>query len=476
MKKVGMLALLMALALLMTGCAQDESAWLDKGVVRLGNVCYTYGDLLVQEADARTYYDELGLVYMTYGIEPPVVTDAQIREEVVNDFVVRAVVLDKADKMGLDELTQDETAQINARTDAAMAQYRTAMASELALPEDMDASARDAAIDAALTERGITRARVQRSQREAFVIEKTRAWAVAGVQVTEAEFEAAYHAAVETDRNQISADPGLYGLRVLNGESPMYAPAGYREVEWIYVEYAPEDQALIGALRSAQYNAGEQVKASEDAARAVLGTDADLDALVGCVQVTLDESDPTAITVTETVASFESDPSPEEINAVMKLAGDRAVKQAYDRQLEAAIAAANAAITPEVDEILGRLRNGEEWWRVREHYNDDTQMYHGSPVVCADFPYVPAEYAEAAMALTTPGQWTQGVYEDGYGCFIILYVADVPEGAVDAESVRAEMTARLLAEKQAESFSSTVDIWYEQASDRLFINYELLGW
>lgn len=477
MKKTGLLALLLVLMLLLGSCAQDESRLLERGVVRVGNVIYTYGDLLEMEASTRDYYDQLNMIYMMYGMEPQTVTEEQIRTEAANTLIIQAVVLNKADKMGLSTLTDAEKIEVSARTDAAMAEYRASIAATLELPEDMGEAERNAAIDAAMAEAGITREKVYRAQWESFVIEKTRGWAVSGVKVTEEEFHAAYSERVEADKAEVLQSAGSYGLMVLNGESPLYAPAGYREVDWLYVEYAEADAALLGRIQTALYAAQDEADACEETVRSLLGEDADLDALTSQVTVTLGTvSDPASITVVETVAAFDPPMSNEATAAVMNLARARALENAYQEQLTLATQAANAAIAPEVEEILARLRNGEEWARVKAYYNDDTDMYCGSPVVCADFPYVPAEYVGAAMALTAPGQWTQGVYEDGYGCFVILYVGDVPEGAADPETVRAAITEELLTTKQEESFSSTLDIWIEQASSTMIINYELLGW
>ena len=56
MKKYAILALLLALVLLLTGCAQDEARLLERTVVRVGNVGYTYGELLDVESSTRDYY------------------------------------------------------------------------------------------------------------------------------------------------------------------------------------------------------------------------------------------------------------------------------------------------------------------------------------------------------------------------------------------------------------------------------------
>ena len=276
MKKVAWLCLLLALALLLTGCAKDESKELEKSAVRVGNVVYTYGDLLDVEASTRSYYEQMAQLYAMYGMEAQMPTDAQLREEALNTLLWQAVVLDKADQMKLSTLTGAEQAEVSARTDAAMADYRAQALELLALPEDTAEADKSAAVDAFLAE------------------------------------------------------------------------------------------------------------------------------------------------------------------------------------------------------ILRRLENGEEWARVREHYNDDTSLLYGSPVVCQGFPYAPEGYVAKAMELAASGA-SDAVYVEGYGCFVIRYMADVPQGPVAQDAVREHIMEELLTSKQQQSFSSTVNIWSDAAASRMIINYNLLG-
>ena len=475
MKKAAWLCLLLALALLLTGCAKDESKELEKSAVRVGNVVYTYGDLLDVEASTRSYYEQMAQLYAMYGMEAQMPTDAQLREEALNTLLWQAVVLDKADQMKLSTLTGAEQAEISARTDAAMADYRAQALELLALPEDTAEADKSAAVDAFLAESGVTREAVWRVERDNFIIDKTQAWAVADVKVTEAEFLAEYNEHVASAQSSYEADPFAYGMARQNGETAFYAPAGYREVEWLLVDYTETDMAAMSAIDNALTAAEVDAEAAETQVRELLGADADVDTLVAQVIVTLDEvTDPAAITVQETVAGFEPPLSEEATAALMRLAGARTLVSAYEEQLALAIDAAEAALAPEVAEILRRLENGEEWARVREHYNDDTSLLYGSPVVCQGFPYAPEGYVAKAMELAASGA-SDAVYVEGYGCFVIRYMAEVPQGPVAQDAVREHIMEELLTSKQQQSFSSTVNIWSDAAASRMIINYNLLG-
>ena len=476
MKKLALLALAILLALGLSGCAQDEAKLMESVAIRVGSISYTYADVLSAENANRAYYDQLNQLYAMYGITGVAMTDEEIRNEVVNNLSTQAVVLDKAHQMGLTELTEDEQRELSRRTTATMKEYRASAEAGLTLPEDATAQDREAAIDAALLEAGVTREKVYRSEWEAYIIEKAQNWAVSDVTVSEAEFLAAFNERVESEKATMDADVTQYGLTILNGETPLYAPAGYRELDWIYIAASEDAVEQLYSIEDALDAAVTDADNCEETARGLLGDEADLDALVAQVDVTLSEvTDTVGITVQEAVAAFDTELAEDAAAAVIALAKACALEAAYQQQLDLAVEASKAAIAPEVEEALRRLENGESWDLVQEHYNDDTEMYPGSPVVCADFPYVTEDYLNASMALTAPGQWTQGVYDDGYGCYIILYTGDVAQGAVDAETVREAMTAELLATRQEESFSQTLNLWIEAANYRIYINYDLLG-
>lgn len=270
------------------------------------------------------------------------------------------------------------------------------------------------------------------------------------------------------------ADPDAYGYGVLTGQRILYVPAGYREVDWLVIGYGPEDAALIAALTQVHGAAHEDVHAAEAAVRGLLGENVDIGALLAQVQVTLsDASNPTRIVVQETVADFVPPLADDAAAAVMALANAHALEAAYAEQLALAYAAANENIAPEVAEALRRLENGESWPLVQQHYNDDTGMSLGSPLVRAGFAYAPAAFVDAAMALEAPGDYAS-LYMDGTGCVILWYTADVQEGPVDPATVREGMMAELLAHKREESFNSTLSIWVDAASPRMIINYNLL--
>lgn len=479
MNKKSLLALLAALLLLVTGCAvKDEN---EKEVVRVGNVSYTMGDLLSVEAYLKDYYDYMGQLYtLYYGFNPLSYTDEDIRNEAVNSLAYQAVVLDKAAQLGLDQLTSEETAQLEENTAASWQEYRDSAEAELVMADDATQEQIDAAIDELLAKEGITLEMVRESEKDNIILEKAEAWATKDVTVTEDEFVAAFNEQVESEKTSYESDLSAYGDAVLYGDLTCYVPAGYRYVKQILIQYTDEDAELLNNISSARYTALSTQSSAKTTAQGLMAEDADLDALVAEVTVTLNEvTDPTSITVKESAAAFTTELSEEAAAAVKALAEANAIVAAYEEQEELAVQNALANIAPEADEVLSRLEAGEDWDALTAEFNDDPGMMAGEATaetgypVCEGYASFDEAFVNAAMAIPEAGQWSDKIVGETYGYYIIKYMGDIPEGAVDMETVRETMTAELLATKQEEAFSTALDQWV--AESNMMINYDLLG-
>lgn len=479
MNKKTLLALLAALLLLVTGCASQDAN--DLEVVRVGDVAYTMNDLLSVEAYLKDYYDYMGQLYtMYYGFNPLSYTDADIRNEAVNSLAYQAVVLGKAAKLGLDQLTAEENAQLEENVAASWQEYRDSAEAELVMAEDATQEQIDAAIDDLLAEEGITLEDVRKSEKNNLLMEKAEAWATRDVTVTEEEFVAAFNEQVESEKTSYASNLSAYGDAVLYGDLTCYAPAGYRYVKQILIKYTDEDTEKLNSIGSARLTAQSTQSTAQITALSLMAEGADLDALVAEVTVTLNEvTDPASITVKETTAAFSTELSEEAANAVKALAEANAIAAAYEEQEKLAVEAALANIAPEADEVLSRLAAGEDWDALTAEYNDDPGMMEGETTavtgypICEGYASFDAAFVEAGMAIPEVGQWSDKIVGETYGYYIIKYVSDIPEGAVDMESVRETMTADLLTTKQEEAFATVLDQWV--AESNMMINYDVMA-
>lgn len=482
MRKVKLLALLLALLMLLCSCGVNEADQMNREVVRVGNAAYTMADLTAMEKELRDYYDAMGQMYlMYYGFNPMSYTDEDIRTEAANNLATQAVMLDKAQSMGLDKITEEESAQAAAQANEAWQGYLTSYEANVTVAEDATAEEKRAAVEAALAADGITYATLLKTAREMVILDKLQAEIVKDVKTTEEEFVAAFNEKVAAEKAEYAEDLSGYGVAVLNGEAPYYTPAGYRYVKQILIQYKDEDTQLLSNIDNALYTAETTLSTAHADATALLGEDADLDALAAQVNVTLNEvTDPTVVTVKETTTAF-TDPMGEDIAAAIKaLAEARAIVAAYEEQQKLAVQNALANIAPEADEVLTRLEAGEDWDTLAAQFNDDPGMMAGQPTaetgypVCEGFYYFDAAFVEAAMAIPAVGQWSDKTVGETYGYYIIQYTSDAVEGEVDKETVRTALTEELQTTKEQNVFSAALDQWIAAAQKRMLINYDLL--
>lgn len=478
MNKKSLLALLMALLMLvLTGCASGP-----KPVVTVGNVSFTMAELEAAKAELANYYDQMGELYTAYyGYNPMAYTDSSLTGEALQNLGLTGVLLNKATEFGLDELTAEESVTLEENVTASWEAYRESAKSLLELAEDATEEEIEAAIDAKLAENNITLEQVRKVERNNLILGKVEAYVIKDVTVSDELVAETYNANVESEKAAYAADLSAYGAAVLNGETVCYAPAGYRYVKQILIQYNEEDAEKLNNINSAVYTAQYAVTTAEANVAGLLPEGTDLETLVAEVTVTLDEvTDPTTLTIKETTTNFTTELSEEAAAAVKTVAESRALSAAYEEQLKLAIEAAQAAIATEADEVVAAAKaEGADWDALVAAHNDDPGMMEGAAnaatgyPVCAGFTSFDSAFVDAAMALTTVGEVSDKIPGETYGYYIIKYVGDVAEGAVALESVSEEIKSGLLTTAQDEAFANKQNEWFEEF--RIVVDFEQLS-
>lgn len=458
MKNVKLLALVLALALLLTGCSSKKENK-DIEAVRVGGVSYSMQDLIETEEALKAEYDYYNEMYqMFYGMSYYDYTAEDLRSQALESLAVQAVLLDKAASLKLDQLTEEEKAEVYEQAQSEWFSYRDSYAQNLALAEDASQEERNAAIDAAMKDAGVTWDLVYTSTWRNYILNKTEDYMVRDVQVTDAEFTTAYDEQVAVDKANYEADAAAYVDAILYGETPYYAPAGCRYVKQILIQYNEEDQALVDEANAALVTAKATAETALADATALLGAEADLEALLADVAAETAELPEDQIAALKALAEAQ--------------AAEDAAAEAYDQAVETAL----ANIAPVADEVLARIDAGEDWDALTAEYNDDPGMMAGQPTaetgyaVCADMTSFDKAFVDAAMAIANVGEHSDKTVGESYGYYIIKYVGDIAEGAVDAESVRETLTASLLESKQSSAYDAMLNTWVAGAD--IVINYD----
>ncbi|MDD3243651.1 MAG: peptidylprolyl isomerase [Eubacteriales bacterium] len=105
-----------------------------------------------------------------------------------------------------------------------------------------------------------------------------------------------------------------------------------------------------------------------------------------------------------------------------------------------------ATIQGEADEVMAKVKAGEDFDKLIEQYNDDTGMSSypdGYPTMEGYTGYY-ASFQDAAMALKSVGDTTTELVYSDYGYHILKFNGVLDAGAVDFEDVKDQISEQLL--------------------------------
>lgn len=477
MHKKALLALLLVMAMMLSSCALiEKDLTVDRAteIIRVGDTVYTKGEIQ-DEVDYQLsymayYYSMFGMSYDT--------TDAQniadTQQSVIDSLVESAVSSAKIAELGLDQLTEEEQAELDAAVEETWNYYYENVSDSYFAETELTGDELDAAITAKMEELGVTRDAVIEYEKSDITADKLHDYVVADVVVTDEELQAAYDEKVESDKTYYENYPATYGTRVNNGTTVYYRPAGYRMVKQILVKFNEDDQTLIDSIDSNLTDLNSQAT-SYTTQLTDLGV-TDVDALLAQVTVNVEAADTITdqAVVTDVVANFDAETSEEVAEAAKALAEVNAQIAFLNEQLTAAKTQGYANIADKADDVLAQLADGADWDALMAEKTEDPGMQDGDTAkngyaVCASTSNMDTAFLNAAMALANVGDVsdkTEGIY----GYYIIQYTSDVEEGAVALEDVQETLTASKLSEKQETVYDETIAQWVSEADAKIDYN------
>lgn len=495
MHKKALLALLLAVTLLLSGCGLvEKDPEVDRAteIVRVGDIVYTKGEVQDQ-VDYQLSY--MAYVYSMYGIafdttDPETV--ASVQQDVIDFLIKEAVQYQKAGELGLADLTEEEQAQLDVLVETAWQENLESVKASYFADTELTGEELDAAVVAKCEELGATRELVQKSETNYYLQDKLYNHVVQGVTVTEDELMAAYNEKVEADKATFEATPTAYATR-MNSSDPVayYRPAGFRMVKQILVKFTQEDQALLHEVESLIAQQKTAVTTAETALTDLGVTD--VDALLTKVTVTMPQpamavsfggsetnlADPvsTEAPAMEVTADFDETVDETTAAAVKTLAEAKALLAFYQHQLTTATNNAFVNLDAAADDILAQLAAGADWDALMAEKTDDPGMQADAATaatgyaVCEGYADFDEPFVTAAMALKNVGDVSPKT-RGAYGYYIIQYTADVTEGPVPMDDVRDVITEAQLTAKQEAAYTEALGLWVAEANAK--VNYDAL--
>ena len=183
MKKKTCLILLIAAVMMLSGCTlvvKDPEVDARRVIIDVNGETVDkrafiniYNNALNEEYATQQMYQQFGMI-QSINIDPD-----QVMQATMDGLVRRMVLLQKAKELKLDELTEEETAELAAATDASWQDSLDRIKRTDMADTELEGDELIAALEEKAVEHGITREVVEQSEREQMLLKKIRAAAEA---------------------------------------------------------------------------------------------------------------------------------------------------------------------------------------------------------------------------------------------------------------------------------------------------------
>ena len=483
MNKKALLALVLALTMLLSGCTlivKDQSVDDATEIVRLGDAVYTKAEV---NDRVNTYLEEEAYYYSMYGYtidttDPSIIQEA--REFVVEDLKESIVKQQKIEELGLGELTDEELVTLNERVEEEINGYRDIVKAYYITDETLEGDALEAEVDKLMEELGIDDSALCEEIKDEMFQEKLQAEVVKDVTVSEEEIAADFASKVETNKTSYAENAGSWATAKNNGTTLYYTPEGVRMVKQILIAYTDEDQKVLDELEDRLSESAVAASTANNLLTSMAVENAD--ALLAQANVTVAPAEAADriwtgdLTVNTDAAQFTDAELDETVKAsVIDLATANAKTAFYQEQMDQAQATALANIDAEADDVLAQLAAGGDWDALMAEKNDDPGMKSGTTAeigyaVAAGMTSFDSAFVDAAMALANVGDVSDKIVGKSYGYYIIKYVADAPAGEIALDEVREDISSTLLTQKQTEVFDNALASWVAESNFKVDMN------
>jgi hypothetical protein len=454
MRKKALLALVLVLTLLLSGCTlivKDPVVDNATEIIRMGDQVITKDKVKEQiqnELDYNAYYASiLGQSYDT--TDPQAIAEAQ--ESAISSLKKDLTLAAKAKELGLDQLTDEEE---EAAKTSAQESYDSAIdyiKSNYLKDSELEGDALTEAAKAELDKMDVTVDAYLESERKSTIDNKVREYIIKDVTVSDDEIKTEYDSRVEKDKETYTDNAGSWATAANNGTTLYYTPAGVRRVKQILIKFKDEDQTAIDDAQKQVTEANTAVSTAS--------------AKVTAAQSTLEIEGIDEETETQAKADLEAaNKELEEANKSLETAS-QVVTDATNKAFE--------NITADADEVLASVKaEGADWQAIMDEKNQDPGMKNNEKgyAVAAGMTNFDSAFVDAAMALAKPGDISDKVKGSSYGYYIIRYDSDEAEGPVNLDDVKETISSALLSSKQTEMYNTTVDQWVEAAGIKVDMN------
>ena len=477
MKKGILLIMALVLALVtLSGCnliGYDEALDGAQVVAKVGDreitktMWQAYRDYIV------AYEQQYMQQYYGFSFDVDEETLASYNETALEQIIQSVVVENKIAELGLDQLSEEESAEIEEYATSMADFYKQMLryqnyptletveeeAERLASAEgeagEPVATVTNAQLDEMLAKdleaTGYTYEYFKNNQVATLQEERIRDYVAGEIVVTDEEVKANFDEQVAAQQTSFDETPTLYMTYQNYGYDTYYVPAGYRGIKHVLVKAddakLTEIQTLtstVSTAESAIASATEQL--DEMKAEDVSGYDAEAKAAYD-----------------EQLAALEA-----------QLASEQATLTESQEKLAALTEEAFAEILPTAEEVLAKAQAGENFDELIAAYGEDPGMttepnMTTGYMVCEGLAVYEQAFQDAAMALENVGDVSAELVKTSYGYHILQYTSDIEAGAVEmTEEIKTTLHDSLLKTAQDAAYDAAVTQWVSEAKIETF--------
>lgn len=388
-------------------------------------IAATYGeDGVIWVEDASEEYEYIVSMYSQYGISVDGYED-MVKQSVLDAMIEKGVLMAKAAELGLDVMTEEDSATLAAEAEEMFEYYIASYQSYFASDDATEEQVRNDTI-AYLESAGVTAESLEKDMLSNYISEKLYDYVVADVSVSDEEIQAAYEAKV-AESQESYLDEYTYNSDRSSGEAIAWNPEGYRAVKHVLVKFDDDQSAQYTQLNSTLTTLQAELEAVENPDAAAQD-------------------------------ASETETEPRTAEAI----------QADIQNVGAQIESLYSELLPEAQKVMDAFNDGADFEDLIAEYNDDPGM-DAEPAKTIGYAvsdqegYWDPAFIKGAMAIESVGQISQPVYGK-YGIHIIYYMADIIPGAVPFEEISEAVADEALESKISETYDSQVSAWIEAAA------------
>ena len=388
---------------------------------------YGEGGIIWRE-DAMAEYEAAASAYSQYGLSIDTYADT-VKQDILTSLVQQAVLKEKAEELGLDQLVDEARANLEAEAAENYETYIENYKSYFAAEDASDEDARAQTI-AAMEQYGLTQDVLVQQMLDSYVDEQLHSYVTADVAATDEDIQAKYDELVAYGEEHYT-DDRAYNTARNGGEIVAWNPEGYRAVKHVLIKFDDEQSQQYSSLQSTLSSLNDE-----------------LEALDNPQEETADEADAED-------AEDETPRTREEIQADIGRIGS---------ELEALY----SQLLPRAQQVIDEFEGGADFESLIEKYNEDPGMQNeptasqGYAVAAESTTWDPA-FTEGAMSIGAVGSISAPINGQN-GVHIIYYLSDITPGAVPFEDIADAVTAAAQEDKVNDTYDAQVAAWVEEAN------------